>query len=119
MPAEKDSCWVSPRLGFIVPGWFPVLLKIKKGTIMAWLAVNRNGEELVFNDLPTYDRVEDTWKVNCTREELVYDDPHDFSAGHHCEEVDDSDYGITLPKGTIEKIIGNPLSFADDPVEIC
>lgn len=29
------------------------------------------------------------------------------------------DYGITLPKGTIEKIIGDQLSFADDPVEIC
>nr|DAU03836.1 MAG TPA: hypothetical protein [Caudoviricetes sp.] len=29
MPAEKDSCWVSPRLGFVVPGWFPVLLKIE------------------------------------------------------------------------------------------
>ena len=86
---------------------------------MAFLAVNRNGEELVFNDLPTYDRVEDTWKVNGTREELVYDDPYDFSAGHHCEEVDDSDCGVTLPEGTIEKIIGNQLSFADDPVEIC
>lgn len=86
---------------------------------MAFLAVNRNGEELVFNELPTYDRVEDTWKVNCTREELVYDDPHDFSAGHHWEEVDDSDYGVTLPKGTIEKITGDQLSFADEPVEIC
>ena len=29
---------------------------------MAYLAVNRNGEELVFNDCPIYDRVEDTWK---------------------------------------------------------
>lgn len=86
---------------------------------MAFLAVNRSGEELVFNDLPTYDRAEDTWKVNGTREELVYDDPYDFSAGHHWEELNDSDYGVTLPEGTIEKIIGNQLSFADDPVEIC
>lgn len=30
---------------------------------MAWLAVNRNGEELIFNNQPIYDRVEDTWKV--------------------------------------------------------
>ena len=71
---------------------------------MAFLAVNRNGEELVFNDLPTYDRVEDTWQINCTREVLVYDDPHDFSAGHHCEEVDDSDYGIHYLKAQLRKL---------------
>lgn len=29
---------------------------------MAYLAVNRDGEELVFNDCPIYDRVEYTWK---------------------------------------------------------
>ena len=54
---------------------------------MAFLAVNRNGEELIFNDLPTYDRVEDTWKVLGVRSELVYDDPHDYSAGTHEETV--------------------------------
>lgn len=85
---------------------------------MAFLAVNRNGEELIFNDQPIYDRVEDTWKVLGVRSELVYDDPHDFSAGTHEENVNDDDYGVTLPKGTIEKIIGSPLSLADNPVEI-
>lgn len=39
---------------------------------MAYLAVNRNGEELVFNDCPIYDRVEDTWKIPMLRWELVY-----------------------------------------------
>lgn len=42
---------------------------------MAYLAVNRDGEELVFNDCPIYDRVEDTWKIPMLRWELVYDDP--------------------------------------------
>ena len=45
---------------------------------MAFLAVNRNGEELVFNDLPTYDIVEDTWKDYGTREEHNYEDTHEF-----------------------------------------
>lgn len=85
---------------------------------MAWLVVNRNGEELIFNDQPIYDRVEDTWKVLGVRSELVYDDPCDYSAGVHTEDVNDDDYGVTLPKGTIEKIIGGPLSLANNPVEI-
>ena len=34
---------------------------------MAYLAVNRDGEELVFNDCPIYDRVEDTWKIPMLR----------------------------------------------------
>ena len=59
---------------------------------MAYLAVNRNGEELVFNDCPIYDRVEDTWKIPMLRWELVYDDPHDHSAGVHEDEVRDDNY---------------------------
>lgn len=70
---------------------------------MAFLAVNRNGEELIFNDLPTYDRVEDTWKVLGVRLELVYDDPHDYSAGVHEETVNDDDYGITRLKEQLKK----------------
>lgn len=85
---------------------------------MAFLAVNRNGEELIFNDLPTYDRVEDTWKIVETRSEIVYNDPYDFSAGMHEEDINDDDYGVTLPNGTIKKIIGRTLSINDDPVEI-
>lgn len=85
---------------------------------MAFLAVNRNEEELIFNEEPIYDRVEDTWKVLRVRSELVYDDPHDYSSGTHEETVNDDDYGITLPEGTIERIIGGPLSLANNPVEI-
>ena len=85
---------------------------------MAYLAVNRNGEELVFNDCPIYDRVEGTWKIPMLRWELVYDDPDDHSAGVHKAEVRDDDYGVTLPNGTIERIIGGPLTFANEPIEI-
>lgn len=79
---------------------------------MAYLAVNRDGEELVFNDCPICDRVEDTWKIPMLRWELVYDDPDDHSAGVHEDEVRDDDYGVTLPNGTIERIIGGLLTFA-------
>lgn len=85
---------------------------------MAYLAVNRNREELVFNDCPIYDRVEDTWKIPVLRWRLVYDDPHDHNAGVHEDEVRDDDYGVTLPNGTIERIIGSPLTLANEPVEI-
>lgn len=33
-------------------------------------------------------------------------------------EVRDDDYGVTLPNGTIERIIGGPLTFANEPIEI-
>ena len=85
---------------------------------MAWLVVNRVNEELVFNECPTYDRVEDIWKIPNEREELVYDDNYDYSAGSHWETVEDADYGVKLPKGTIKKIIGRTLSFRDNPLEI-
>lgn len=85
---------------------------------MAYLAVNRDGEELVFNDCPIYDRVEDTWKIPMLRWELVYDDPYDHSAGVHEDEVRDDDYGVTLPNGTIERIIDGSLTFANEPIEI-
>lgn len=52
------------------------------------------------------------------RWELVYDYPYDHSAGVHQDEVRDDDYGITLPNGTIERIIGGPLTFANEPIEI-
>jgi hypothetical protein len=34
------------------------------------------------------------------------------------DEVRDDDYGVTLPNGTIERIIGGPLTLANEPVEI-
>ena len=64
---------------------------------MAWLAVDENGEEWVYEEKPvrgnTYFSVpsRDSWE--------------------------DSDY-IELPKGSIKKLIGRELSWSDSPVEI-
>lgn len=82
---------------------------------MAYLAVDRNNQELMFDGKPIYDRIEDCW-VEDDGDELVYNDYADFSAGVHWE--DKVFYGIELPKGTIEKILGKELTFRDDPVEI-
>lgn len=69
---------------------------------MAWLAVNKNGQEVIFPDKPI--RYRDEWS-----------DEHDIFI--------DGEYGliemeIELPSSTIEKIIGRPLTWSDEPVEI-
>ena len=67
---------------------------------MAWVAVHKNGEEGVFNHKPTrgeklifwYDEVEDGG--------IIYDTE------------------ISLPKGSIKKLIGRDLTWEDEPVEL-
>ena len=57
---------------------------------MAWLAVEKNGDEYVFDYKPY--RENNYW---------------------FCEIC-----GVELPQGTIKKIIGRNLTWDDDPVEI-
>lgn len=61
---------------------------------MAWLAVDQNEEEYIYNEKPK----------KCS----------------FCYTSSDSENydAIYLPKGTIEKIIGRKLTWDDDPVEI-
>lgn len=63
---------------------------------MAWLAVSQSGNEIVSDEKPI--RGEKLWAI----------------------EFDDSYYAniISLPKGTIEKIIGRKMTWEDEPVEI-
>ena len=60
---------------------------------MAWLAVDENGDENIFDIKP--DRAWSKW---------------DIPTNHS--------WWIELPKGTIEKIIGRKLTWKDNPVEI-
>lgn len=56
----------------------------------------------------------------------IYEHPTDYHrdifpenlSGVHEDEVRDDDYGVTLPNGTIERIIDAPLTFANEPIEI-
>ena len=60
---------------------------------MAWIAVDRNGSEVMFNLYP--EREKYFW--------YTYDDP----------------YGrIFLPHGTIKKLIGRDLTWENEPIEL-
>ena len=82
---------------------------------MAFVVKTRGNRELIFDDKPEYDRIDDCWRQS-DGEEVVYNDYADFSAGVHRE--DKYFYGIDLPKGSIRKLIGRELTFKDEPVEL-
>ncbi|WP_296864495.1 hypothetical protein [uncultured Methanobrevibacter sp.] len=68
---------------------------------MAYLCVDKNGDEKIFDSCPTRDGFgdEDTfWMIFD-----YYDTP---------------DYGINLPKGSIQRLIGRELTWKDEPVNI-
>ena len=60
---------------------------------MAWLAENKNGDEYIYDLEP--ERYSDAFVNN--------------------ERYSDS---VKLPQGSIEKLIGRPLTWDDEPVEI-
>lgn len=65
---------------------------------MSWLAVNKNGTELISPTKPIRDLEE--W--DCYSENV---------AGWY------DNYSIELPKGSIEKLIGHKLTWEDEPFE--
>ena len=60
---------------------------------MAWVAVDKDGSEWVYNDEPIKDR-----------DSNVYLEPFWGS--------------VELPSGSIEKLIGRKLTWEDEPVEL-
>lgn len=69
---------------------------------MAWLAVNFNGNETISPGKPERDFKE--WSFE---EEIWIEGEH----GDVC-------LTITLPKGSIQKLIGRELTWNDEPVEL-
>ena len=63
---------------------------------MVWLAVDNDGTELIFNEQPYRDYVDDIWCIG-----YIFDS---------C--------AIKLPKGSIKKLIGRNLTWEDEPVEL-
>lgn len=57
---------------------------------MAWLAVDKNGSEFIYDEFPK-------------RDEEVWDTKFSY---------------IPLPQGSIKKLIGRDLIWEDEPVEI-
>lgn len=63
---------------------------------MAWLAVDKDGTECICSTEPYRDLVDFKWCI---------------------ENLPESN-AVELPKGSIKKLIGRELSFADEPVEL-
>lgn len=61
---------------------------------MAWVAVDKDGEEYIYEHKPFRDKIL-----------MVY------------LNVEETNY-VTLPKGSIKKLIGRELSWQDEPVEL-
>ena len=65
---------------------------------MAWVAVNRYGDECIYEAMPK--RFYGVWAPTfCEYENRVYD-------------------YVEIPKGSIKKLIGIELSWNDEPVEL-
>ena len=105
---------------------------------MAWLCVNKNGQELICQNEPerwgdirkevsrfgvldkatgkryTTEAARE-WEIGKLKyEELSYwKDEEIWGCGEYCPNFD-----IELPEGSIEKLIGKKLTWEDDPVEI-
>lgn len=62
---------------------------------MAWVAVNENGTECIYSDIPERANLFDLW--------VLYDDDCD---------------SIVIPQGSIEKLIGRKLTWEDEPIEL-
>lgn len=66
---------------------------------MAWLAVDKDGEEVVYETKP--ERLDDIWIID---EEMG--------------EISIKDTFLILLPGTIEKAIGKPMKWEDEPIEV-
>ena len=77
---------------------------------MAWVAVNKDGVEFIYEEKPT--RSKNYWEQAIIGQELSVDDWGD-------EEYRDiyDDY-VRLPHGSIKKLIGRELTWDDEPVEL-
>ena len=69
---------------------------------MAWIAVNKNGDETISPDKPT--------KWSCE-----WADMDDVCLESECGLVDMT---LSLPKGSIYKLIGRELTWKNEPVEL-
>ena len=83
---------------------------------MAFVAVNKNGSEVIGVDL---------FRAICSEEgDYNLIESSDKTNGYFwCDAFNDSELGILnvsifLPRGTIKKLIGRELTWKDEPVEL-
>ena len=76
---------------------------------MAWVAVNKNGNESIFAFKPfRTDPVKSLYKLW---------EP-EYWSDKDVDKYGNEDTGIELPKGSIKKLIGRDLTWQDNPVEL-
>ena len=68
---------------------------------MAWVSVNKRGHETIHECVPEYDAKSDFWTDE--REGCAEGESYTYSMD------------IDLPKGTIERLLGKPLTFERSP----
>ena len=76
---------------------------------MAWLAVNKSGDESIFLYKP--------YRVDPIRSLYKLWEPTWWS-DKDVDNYGNEDTGIFLPKGTIKKLISRDISWEDEPVEL-
>lgn len=91
---------------------------------MAWVAVDRDGTEKIFGGIPVrrcdvksifYDAV--TLKI--IRRAYKKNQYYKWAAAWRTDDQDPLPEGsISLPKGTIRKLIGKDLTWEDEPVKL-
>lgn len=83
-----------------------LLLKLNGRNNMAWVAIDAYGDEYIFQNKPKRD---DNWWVDPIYES--FDEQGGTLTYHH-----NSD--ISLPKGSIKKLIDKNLDWSNEPVEL-
>lgn len=87
---------------------------------MAYLAVNKDGSEIICPNEP--ERVPKNKKKEWNKEKRRWEYVGELCLWEECEIIDMGAayvyYDIGLPQGSIEKLIGRKLTWEDDPVEI-
>lgn len=78
---------------------------------MAWVAVHKNGSENVFVFKPY------RTDLNINRSLYKLWEP-EYWSDDEVSDYGNEDTGISLPKGSIKKLIGRDLSWEDEPVEL-
>ena len=73
---------------------------------MSWLAVDKNGFEMIFHKKPIRDN--HIWIDKDT-----YDEVRQYAPS-----INADDYSILLPKGTIKRLLGYELTWNDEPINL-
>ncbi len=84
-----------------------------------WVAVDRDGTEKISNsEFIRRKGIRSAWWGFTN----VFYSKNKFHKWGNCVSTDETDAipftGVIMPKGTIEKLIGKPLTWVDDPFEI-